>query len=183
MKIVKWNLVVILLIGVQAVFGQKYISKDGHIWFNASTPLENVEAHNHQVASIIDEATGELVFNVLIKSFEFKATLMQEHFNENYMESGKFPKALFKGKITNLSAVNFTKDGSYNVDISGDITIHGVTKPLTTKSVLVIKSGKITGTSKFILQPKDFDIVIPKLVEGKIAKEIETNVDITYAKM
>jgi hypothetical protein len=183
MKIIKWNLVVILLLGVQAVFAQKYISKDGHIWFNASTPLENIEAHNHQVASILDVTSGELVFNVLIKSFEFKATLMQEHFNENYMESGKFPKATFKGKITNLSAVNFTKDGNYNVDISGDLTIHGVTKPLNTKAVLAIKGGKITGTSKFIIQPKDYDIIIPKLVESKIAKEIETNVDINYAKM
>jgi polyisoprenoid-binding protein YceI len=183
MKTLKLIMIAFLMIGVQSLFAQKYISKDGHVWFNASTPLENIEAHNRQSASILDAATGELVFNILIKSFEFKVTLMQEHFNENYMESGKFPKATFKGKITNLSAINFVKNGSYNAEITGDLTIHGVTKPINTKGLIVIKDGAITATSKFIIEPKNFDIVIPKLVEGKIAKQIDVNVDITYKKM
>ena len=165
------------------LFGQRYICKNGHVSFNGSTPLENIEANNHQAASILDASTGELVFTVLIKSFEFKQALMQEHFNENYMESDKFPKATFKGKITNLSSFNFTKDGTFNVDATGDLTIHGVTKPITIKGVIVVKNGDVSANSKFIVKPVDYNIQIPKLVEGKIAKEIEVNTDLAYSKM
>lgn len=179
----RFFLLLSLVLTVQIASAQKFLSKNGHIWFYSSTPLENIEAHNNQVASIVDASTGELVFNVLIKSFEFKIALMQEHFNENYMESDKFPKASFKGKITNLSAVDFNKDGTYPAEVTGDLTLHGVTKPVTTKGNFTVKGGTVTATSKFIIQPADYNIVIPKLVEGKIAKQIDVNIDISYSKM
>jgi hypothetical protein len=165
---------------VQQISAQKYMSKTGHIWFFSHTPVEDIEAHNHQVASILDITTGDLAFSMLIKGFEFKKALMQEHFNENYMESDKIPKASFKGKITNLSAVNFKKDGTYSVEVGGDLTIHGVTKPVTTKGTIEVKDGKITAKAKFITTPKDFDIKIPSVVEKSIAHEIEVNVDTSY---
>ncbi len=176
----------VLLLSVLSVYAanaQKYISKNGHVSFYSSTPIENIEANNNQAASILDASTGELVFNVLIKSFEFKNALMQEHFNENYMESDKFPKASFKGKITNISAVSFSKDGCYNVDVTGDLTIHGVTKPVTAKGSISVKGETVSAESKFLVQPSDYNIQIPKLVEGKIAKQIEVRIDLTYSKM
>ena len=96
----------------------------------------------------MDPATGEIAFNLLVKSFEFKIALMQEHFNENYMESDKYPKASFKGKITNLDKINFKKDGVYPAEVIGDLTIHNVTKPLTAKGTLEVKGGTVTATCK-----------------------------------
>lgn len=173
----------ILCLSVVHLSAQKYITKNGHISFFSSTPIEEIEAHNHQVASVLDASTGEVVFNVLIKSFEFKKALMQEHFNENYMESDQYPKGSFKGKVENVSAIDFTKDGTYNVDVSGDMTIHGVTKPVSAKGTLRVSGGFVAANSKFILKPADYDIQIPKIVEGKIAKEIEVTVDLKYSKM
>jgi polyisoprenoid-binding protein YceI len=164
----------------QFVQAQKYISKNGHIWFYSHTPMEDIEGHNRQAVSILDASTGDIVFNLLIKSFEFKVALMQEHFNENYMESDKIPKASFKGKITNLDKINFKKDGSYPAEVTGDLTIHGVTKPVTTKGTLVVQNGSITAKAKFVVTAHDYDIAIPSVVENKIAKEIEINVDVTY---
>lgn len=178
--------IIVLVLAVMSVYivnAQKYISKNGHISFYSSTPIENIEAHNNQAASILDASSGELVFNVLIKSFEFKNALMQEHFNENYMESDKFPKATFKGKVSNVQSVNFSKDGTYNVDVTGDLTIHGVTKPVSAKGTVSIKGETVSAESKFTVQPSDYNIQIPKLVEGKIAKQIEVRVNLTYSKM
>jgi len=170
----------IVLMSFASISAQKYVSKDGHIWFLASTPLEEIEAHNHQAASILDVSTGDVTFSLLMKSFEFKRALMQEHFNENYVESDKFPKATFKGKINDLPSIDFKKDGVYKVNVTGDLTIHGVTKNFTTPGTIEIKGGQIIAKSVFIVTPKEFDIKIPSLVENKIAKEVTVNVDITY---
>jgi polyisoprenoid-binding protein YceI len=175
--------IIFVFAGIQYVSAQKYICKNGSVSLNASTPLEKIDCKNNQAASILDASTGEMVLNVLIKSFEFKNALMQEHFNENYMESDKFPKATFKGKITNLSSVNFSKDGTYAVDIAGDITIHGATKPLTTKGNIVVKGGVVLANSKFTVHTADYNIIIPKLVEDKVAKDVEVVVDLVYNKM
>jgi polyisoprenoid-binding protein YceI len=105
---------------------------------------------------------------------------MQEHFNENYMESDIFPKADFKGSITNIDKIDFKKDGSYPAIVSGDLTIHGVTKPVTTTGTIITAGTTITATAKFIISPGDYDIKIPSVVENKIAKEIEVNVDVIY---
>ncbi len=174
--------IITLLIFPQIISAQKYISKNGHVWFIASTPLENIEAHNGQVVSILNAADGTIQFSMLIKSFEFKIALMQEHFNENYMESDKIPKAGFTGKLTNLDNVDFNKNGSYPVEVTGDITIHGITKPVTTKGTLTVSGNSVKATANFIVRPKDYDIEIPAVVENKIAKEVEVNVDVTYAK-
>jgi hypothetical protein len=175
------TLLILLFAYVPFATAQKYISKTGHIWFFSHTPVEDIEAHNHQVASTLNVSNGEIVFGMLIKGFEFKKALMQEHFNENYMESDKIPKASFKGKITNVSSVDFKKDGTYPAEVSGDLTVHGVTKSVTTKGSIEVKDGKITAKAKFIASPKDYDIKIPSVVEKSIAKEIEVNVDVIYS--
>jgi polyisoprenoid-binding protein YceI len=174
----------ILLLAMLAIFqlsqGQKLITKTGHIWFYSKTPLEEIEAHNRQVVSTFDPASGEIVFMMLVKSFEFKRALMQEHFNENYMESEKFPKASFKGKLTNPDKINFKKDGVYPAEVSGDMTIHNVTKPLSSKGTLEVKGGNVIAKAKFLTTAHDWDIEIPNVVEDKIAKQIEVTIEATY---
>jgi hypothetical protein len=161
---------------------QKLVSKNGHVWFYSHTPLEEIEAHNRQVVSIFDATTGDIQFSLLIKSFEFKIALMQEHFNENYMESDKYPKASFKGKISGIEKADLKKDGSYPVETTGDLTIHNITRKVTAKGTLDIKDGKITAKSKFTVAPKDYQIVIPSVVENKIAREVEVNVEVPYTQ-
>lgn len=143
--------------------------------------MEVIEAHNRQVVSILDVSNGDIQVILLNKSFEFKVTLMQEHFNENYMETTKFPKSSFKGKITNLDKIDFKKDGVYTAEVTGDLTIHGVTKNVSNTGTIEVMSGVITAKAKFKVIPKDFGIQIPQLVETKIAKEMEITADITYA--
>jgi hypothetical protein len=164
----------------QAANAQKYISKTGHIWIYSHTPMEEIEGHNRQVVSIVDAATGDLQFSLLVKSFEFKIALMQEHFNENYMESDKFPKSSFKGEITNLDKIDLKKDGVYPAEVSGDLTIHGVKKSFSVTGTIEVKGENISARAKFNISPKDYNIEIPALVENKIAKSIDVNVDIPY---
>jgi hypothetical protein len=173
-------LLIAMLALSQVIQAQKLITKTGHVWFYSKTPVEEIEAHNRQAVSTLDPATGDIVFMLLVKSFEFKRALMQEHFNENYLESDKFPKASFKGKITNLDKINFKKDGVYNTEVSGDMTIHNVTKPLSAKGTLEVKGGTVIVGSKFLTTAHDWDIEIPTVVEDKIAKQIEVTVEATY---
>ena len=173
-------LLLALLALTQLANAQKYIAKTGHVWFYSYTPMEVIEAHNRQVVSILDVSTGDLIINLLNKSFEFKVTLMQEHFNENYMETTKFPKSMFKGKITNLDKINLKKDGIYPAEVTGDLTLHGVTKNVSYAGTIEVVGALITAKVMFKVIPKDFGIQIPQLVENKIAKEMEITVDIPY---
>lgn len=160
-----------------SLFAQKYMTRTGKVTFYSATPVENIEAINNEIASAIDAKTGDVIFQVPIKSFKFEKALMQEHFNENYMESDKFPKAEFKGKIADLSNVNFAKDGTYNVKTNGKMTIHGVTKDVILPGTIVVKGNSITANSKFDVRTSDYNINVPKVVEGKIAKQIEVTVN------
>src|SRR5688500_15395398 len=103
-------MIIVLLLSAHLAIGQKYFSKTGKISFHSDTPMEKIEAHNTTASTVLDIGTGSLEWAVLIQGFKFEKALMQEHFNENYMESTEFPKAKFKGKIDNISSVNFKKD-------------------------------------------------------------------------
>jgi polyisoprenoid-binding protein YceI len=174
------KLAFVMFILIQAGFamGQKYITKNGHIMFYSETPMETIEAHNTQVNSVLDITTGDFVFKVLMKSFEFEKALMQEHFNENYVESDKFPNAIFKGKVININDMDFSKAGEYNAVVEGELTLHGVTKKITEKGTFSSDGSKITGKSKFVILPGDYDIKIPKTVINNIAEEIEVTVEV-----
>ena len=162
---------------------QKYMTRTGYIGFFSHTAVEDIKGDNNQVASILDTSTGEIVFQVLIKSFHFDRALMEEHFNENYMESEKFPRSSFKGKITNLSSVDFSKPGKYEVTVEGDLNIHDVTNKINVGgAVEVVKEG-INATSKFNIVPEDYKIDIPGVVRDKIAKNLEITVSMKYAPM
>lgn len=181
------KILAVLFIGLfstLAVSAQKYITKNGHIMFYSETPIETIEAHNKQVNAALDTETGDFVFKVLIKSFQFEKALMQEHFNENYLESDKYPNATFQGKVANIAAIDFSKEGSYEAVIEGDLTIHNVTRKISEKGTFTVKTGDIIqGTSKFIVKPSDYDIKIPKAVVQNIAETIEVTVNIDMSKL
>ena len=173
-------MLIITAVSITNVSGQVYLTRNGKITFFSQAPLENIEATNNDVTSILDTKKGEFAFVVLIKSFRFKKALMQEHFNENYMESKTFPKAIFKGNITDLNKINFAKDGSYPVAVNGDLTIHGVTKKIEVPGTIKIDQGKITAVSKFEVSVKDYNIKIPSIVVNKIAETVEVSIDCKY---
>ena len=159
------------------------MTKNGYIGFFSHTPMEDIKGDNNQVAGVLDISTGEMVFQALIKSFHFDRALMEEHFNENYMESDKIPKSSFKGKITNLSSVNFSKNGTYDVTVEGDLTIHDVTNKISTKGTIEVVSGGINANSKFNIVPEDYKINIPGVVRDKIDKTLEVTVTMKYAPL
>jgi len=162
---------------------QKFITKTGHIKFFSESSMEKIEAHNRQVNAALNTATGEFVFKVLMKSFEFEKALMQEHFNENYVESDKFPNATFTGNVFNINEVNFGKDGIYQVGVQGDLTIHGVTKPVSAKGSLEVKEGKIIGKAKFNILLSNYNIKIPGAVVNNISNNIEITVEVNLEKL
>ena len=181
MKRVFFSLIILSL--VTSVNAQKYMTKNGFISFFGHTPMEDIKADNNQVASVLDISTGDLVFQVLIKSFHFDRALMEEHFNENYMESDKFPKAIFKGKITNLKSINFAKNGTYDVTVEGDITIRDATNKINAKGTIEVITGGINANSKFLISPEDYKINIPAVVREKIAKNLEVTVTMKYSPL
>lgn len=168
---------VLVLFANTTVFAQKYLTRTGKITFHAGTSLEDIDAISNEAASVLDSKSGEFVFQVAIKSFKFRRALMQEHFNENYMESDKLPRADYKGTVTDIASVNFDKDGSYKVNTKGKLTIHGVARDVNVPATINVKDGKAEIVAKFIVKPKDHNISIPSIVENKIAKEVEVNVN------
>jgi hypothetical protein len=159
---------------------QNYMTKTGFIGFYSKTPLENIQGENNQVYAVLDPASHHMAFAVLLKGFIFPKELMQVHFNENYVESDKFPKATFSGTCT--GDMDLSKDGIYQVVVKGDLTLHGVTKPVETTGQIVVKNGKVTGSSAFKLKPEDFQITIPSLVREKIARDIDVKVQIVWTR-
>lgn len=172
---------IVLLFGSLNLSAQgKYFTRNGNVTFNSGTPLEKIEGINHKAASVMDAATGQLEFTVLVKAFEFDRALMEDHFNENYMESEKFPKASFKGTIINNKEIDYSKSGKHTAQVKGDLTIHGVTRPVSVTAALEIKDKKIAAKSAFEITIQDYNIEIPSLVKDKIDKQAKIAVDLTY---
>ncbi|MBK8473229.1 MAG: YceI family protein [Sphingobacteriales bacterium] len=167
-------------LSVSAQAQGKFFTKNGEISFYSKATLERIEAVNKKVTSVLDTESGKLEFSLLMNAFMFEKALMQEHFNENYVESEKFPKSTFKGKVSDISAVNFGKDGSYNVTVSGDLTIHGVTKPVSAKGVIKVAAGKVSAKSTFNIALADYKVQIPAVVKDNISPNIEIRVSMNY---
>ena len=157
-----------------------YMTRTGQVSFSSETPMENIAGVNNEVTSMINSTSGEIVFALLVKSFHFEKALMEEHFNENYMESSKLPKSTFQGKITNLSSIDFAKDGNYPATVEGDITIHGVKQHIISTGTISIKKKDVTVLSTFNIKVEDYKIDIPSLVAEKIAKTITVIVNCAY---
>lgn len=173
-------LFLLMAVTISALAQTVYMTRNGQVSFYSKTPMENIEGVNNEVTSMIDIAKGDIVFAILVKSFRFEKALMEEHFNENYMESSKIPKATFQGKITNLAAINFSKDGSYPATVEGDLTIHGVKQKQTATGTVTVAKGKITAVSTFKIKLADYKVEIPSLVAEKISETIEIKVNCQY---
>jgi len=158
----------------------KYLTRAGEIYFKSNGEIDDgVEATNNQVACVLDGSNGEVAFQVLIKAFSFKKALMEEHFNENYMESDQFPKSTFSGRIDDFGSINLSKPGKHEVTVSGKLTIHGVTNGVSQAGTLEVnQDGSIRMTTHMLISCADYDISIPAVVADKIAKEIDVDINV-----
>ena len=154
----------------------KYMTKAGRVSFFSSSPIEDIEAKNQQVAAVLDFGTSQLAFSLPVKAFVFKRTLMQEHFNENYMESDKFPKATFAGRFVGFEAATLTIAGAHNVQVEGDLSLHGVTHHIQMPASVELKDGQLLAFAMFTVAPADYNIEIPLLVRNNIAKVVSVRV-------
>lgn len=163
-------------------FAQKLITKTGTIKFQASVPsYEEIAAENKSVSAVLEQSTGDFAALVLIKGFRFKVALMEEHFNENYMESEKFSKATLKGKIEDFDNSKITNIPK-NFTLKGDLSIHGKTKAVTVIIKISKAANGVNAIGSFEVKPEDFDIEIPGLVRNKIADKIKINYNFLLVK-
>lgn len=176
-------LYLLLAFGVQVSFAQKYMTRTGQIIFDASTVLENIHAVNNESAAIVDIKTGSVVMQTLIQGFKMEKALMQEHFNEDYMESSRIPRATFKGNILNVDNINVRSEAPQTVYIKGDLIIHGVSHNITVPATLQMVDGELSVKANFKIKPADYNITIPALVRDKIAKIVNVTVTARLKKM
>ena len=172
-------LLTLLVIGFQSR-AQLFMTTNGEVSIFSKTPMENIDAVNKSVSSIINTATNEVAVQMRITNFVFPNKLMQEHFNENYLESEKFPSATFKGKIK--ETVDLTVAGTYPITASGTATIHGVTRPIDLKGTIISTGTSLALTCAFEVKLVDYKVDIPKIVFAKIAEVIKVSSKINYTK-
>ncbi len=166
-----------LMLTIVAVAQEKYFTKSGKIEFYSKAPLEDIEAKNKTVTAVLDTKSGALQFAVLMKAFEFEKALMQEHFNENFVESDKYPKAEFKGTVVNNSEINYSRPGAYTAKVRGKLTIHGITRDVESLGTIKVESDHLKAASTFNILLSDYNISIPALVKDKLSNTIKIAVD------
>lgn len=158
-----------------------FITRNGVVTFNASTPLETIKPTNNYVSSVLNSENGEIVFQLNIISFKFEKALMETHFNEKYMESDKFPKSKFIGKVQAWNS-DFLDGNLHKITSEGIITIHGIEKTIVTNGTIISRNNLIEIKSSFDVDLDDFNIKIPKLVKDKISKTVDIEVEIKLKK-
>ncbi len=164
-----------LLLLANITFAQRLLTRSGEIKFDASMPnLVEIVGKSNTVSAILDQATGQFATSVIVKSIRFKVPLMEEHFNENYMESSKYANSTFKGKIAGFDAKKLTAT-KIAYDIEGDLSIHGVTKKVKTKIYLSSNGSKVGAMGNFLVHAQDYGIEIPSLVKEKFAEQIKVS--------
>ncbi|MBS1506661.1 MAG: YceI family protein [Bacteroidetes bacterium] len=156
---------------------QKFSSDKSYIKFFSNAAIEDITAENTKGSSIFNEATGEIVFSIPIKEFEFDKSLMKDHFNEKYMETEQFPKSTFQGKITGYQS---STTGEQKVSASGKLTIHGVTQEVNIPGTIENANGQLSLKAKFMVKLVDYKIQIPQVLWQKIAEQVEVTVQFTY---
>ena len=173
---------ILSVISITSGYSQVYFTKNGHISFFSKTILENINADNNQVISVLNTQSGLLQFSLLNNAFHFPKAKMEEDFNQDYMESSKYPKSTFKGTIDKINDIDFSKDGTWNVKVAGDLMIHGVTKNITVPGKINIKNAIIAASAGFKVLLKDYNIKIPSVVSNKISETIDIMVECSYQK-
>ncbi|MEQ9288057.1 MAG: YceI family protein [Cyclobacteriaceae bacterium] len=167
---------IFILLVPSLLYGQKFTSDQSYIRFYSSAPIEDIEAENEGSKSVVDLSNGQVVFSVPIDGFQFDKSLMQEHFNENYLESDKYPKSTFKGQILNWE----NKNGTQEVEVEGELMIHGVTRKVKLPGTIVVSPGEVKVESVFTVKLVDYKIKIPKAVFYNIAEEVEVTAKFNY---
>jgi hypothetical protein len=155
-------------------------TRTGTISFYSVAPLEKIEAHSHSAASVLNKETGEFEIGVVVKSFAFEKALMQEHFNENYLETHKYPRSIFRGRIPDLEKVDFSRHGQYAVTVNGQLMIHGETRAVMSPAVVSVSSEGVSASAVFSVHLSDYKIRIPALVREKISNDVKIVVNLTY---
>ncbi len=158
------------------VSGQKYIARNGYVRFFSEAPLENIEAINQEGLSFFETSTGKVAFTIPIKNFEFEKSLMQQHFNENYLESERYPNSTFQGNIAGFSEV----EGKQDLKATGKMTIHGITQDISVAGMGVIEGDHILLEASFPIKLEDYKIKIPRVVLYNIAEEVEVTIKFKY---
>lgn len=171
-----WLVAGSMTVRAQNVFSAQKIA----VSFYSSAPIEDIEASSVKGVSTIDPQTGEVIFKIPVQSFEFENKLMQRHFNSEYLETEKYPNALFRGKIND--SVSYNKEGQYAVQVSGKLAIHGVTHDYTGPATLTVQNGQLQAHAEFKVRLKDYNIEIPSLLVMNIAEEVEVKVTADYGK-
>ena len=164
-----------ILLATTSGLAQKYFTRTAEVGFFSEAPTENIDAQNRQVTCILNTENGELAFSVQLMGFHFEKALMEEHFNENYVESHKYPKSTFKGKILDFDKIDLNSAGKHKVIVEGDMFLHGETKAIKANGELTVAGEEILLSSKFNMQIEDYKIAIPKAVISKIAESIEVS--------
>lgn len=178
MKIHKFLLSILLFVSVNISMAQKYASSASEISFYSDAPLEKIQATNKDGKSVINPATKEMAFVVSIRGFHFEKPLMEEHFNENYLESDKYKTANYKATIT--GDFDLKKDGVYEVTANGKMNIHGVEKDYSIPGRITVNGNKVSVDAKFIVKISDHKIQVPQLVIQNIAEVVEVTVHFDY---
>lgn len=155
-----------------------YASKNAQISLFSSAPIEDIAAKTSSGNSVYNAATGDLMFSAPINTFKFPKSLMQEHFNSDYLESDKYPRATFKGKVNNKP--DLTKDGTYNITVTGELDVHNVKQTRTIAGTITVNNGEVSMSSEFMVKCADHHIDIPKLVFKNIAESIKITVNANY---
>ena len=176
-KYASFLLTMAIVLSTSILQAQVYMTKAASVQFSASTPLEKIEAKNSGSTIAYDARSGNLMANVSIKGFTFESALMQEHFNENYMESDRYPVASFKGKVDDPAALDLSKKGVYTVSCTGQLSMHGAAKDVKLKATFTVKDGKVSLTGTFPVRLSDYNIKVPGVVKGKIAEEAKVSVN------
>jgi YceI-like domain len=170
--------ILFLFLVATGVAQKKLFTKTGTITFNSKTSIEKIQAVNKKVLAVLDMPNNKIEFAVLIKGFEFEKALMQEHFNENYLESDKYPKATFKGKFDNAVLISAEENKLMTVNVSGNLTMHGVTKPINSVATFTTKNKTISATTNFTILLSDYSIKIPSINKNNVNNQVQININL-----
>ena len=170
--------ILLTLLSITKTDQELYTCKNAHITLFSKALIEDIKATTSSGVSVYNASTGELDFSVPISTFQFEKAFMQQHFNSDYMESDKYPRAIFKGKIQ--EHIDVTREGTYTVNVAGDLTVHGITQKRTIQGSLTVKNGNISMASDFIVKCADHHIDIPQILFYHIAESIKITVSANY---
>ena len=171
-------IILLSLLNISKTDQELYTCKNTHITLFSKALIEDIKAATSSGVSVYNATTGELDFSVPISTFQFEKAFMQQHFNSDYMESDKYPRAIFKGKIQ--EHIDVAKDGTYPINVTGDLTVHGITQKRTIQGTATIKNGIISMVSEFMVKCADHNIDIPQILFYHIAESIKVTVSATY---